>query len=75
MKLNFNIGKIQTNEFQLENISIGVQFSSNELKENFNTVKNGIKELPNIIDDLKTTVIAIKNAETEIESKECAINE
>lgn len=66
MRLAFNIGSVKTNEMNLENINVEVAFNPNELKENYDTVKTVIKELPAVIKDLKTAESAVNTAEQEL---------
>ena len=64
MRLAFNIGNVKTNDLNLENINVEIAFNPNELKENYDTIKTVIKELPAVVKDLKVAETAI-NATTQ----------
>lgn len=70
MKLAFNIGNVKSQEVSLENISVEVAFNSQELSDNYNTVKTMIKEIPSIMTDLKGAVASVNSLYNEIESEQ-----
>ena len=66
MKLNFKIGNITVGESKLENIEVGVQYTAEELVNEYDLVKKVLKELPETINDLKAGAIAFSQADKEI---------
>lgn len=70
MKLAFNIGNVKSQEVSLENISVEVAFNSQELSDNYNTVRQMIKEIPSIMTDLKGAMTSVNSLCNEMESKE-----
>lgn len=55
MKFNFTIGNIIAENIKAENINVGIECGSNELKETYSLIKTAIKELPETITQLKTS--------------------
>ena len=66
MKLNFKIGNITVGESKLENVEVGVQYTAEELVNEYDLIKKVLKELPATINDLKAGAIAFNQADKEI---------
>ena len=66
MKFNFTIGNIVSENVKAENINVGIECGSNELKETYSLIKTAIKELPETITQLKSSYDLINQYNTEI---------